>query len=202
MTTGGSKIRASPTSSTIDWKVDRSPISGMNCLGRLSRDSGQTRVPEPPHMMTGWILIVNSPVMRRHRARVFRLKTAVKATSRLYALVAARASRAGEKAAMPAQAAASASAKAAKASGQGKALRDRSGRKRGGQAGQRAEQRRRGKADCRLRARTGGREGEAARHDGAGADADQGEAGDAQRQSRLRRRRRRTRPRRPQTIRR
>src|ERR1700730_18865940 len=28
----------------------------MNCFGRLSRDSGQTRVPAPPHMMTGRIL--------------------------------------------------------------------------------------------------------------------------------------------------
>ena len=29
----------------LDRNVDRSPISGMNCLGRLSRDSGQTRCP-------------------------------------------------------------------------------------------------------------------------------------------------------------
>jgi hypothetical protein len=25
----------------------------MNCFGRVSRDSGQTRVPAPPHMITG-----------------------------------------------------------------------------------------------------------------------------------------------------
>src|SRR5260370_33841732 len=33
----------------------------MNWLGRLSRDSGQTRVPVPPHMITGRILLINSP---------------------------------------------------------------------------------------------------------------------------------------------
>src|SRR5271170_2536060 len=60
MTTAGSKIARSETTSTIDWKVDRSPISGMNCLGRLSRDSGQTRIPEPPHIITGWILLIDS----------------------------------------------------------------------------------------------------------------------------------------------
>src|SRR5208337_273286 len=60
MTTGGSKIARSPTMPTIDWKVDWSPISGMNCLGRLSRDSGQTRVPEPPHIITGRIFVIAS----------------------------------------------------------------------------------------------------------------------------------------------
>src|SRR3984885_5632578 len=30
----------------------------MNCLGIVSRDSGQTRVPVPPHMMTGCIFFV------------------------------------------------------------------------------------------------------------------------------------------------
>src|SRR5271165_6992444 len=59
MTMAGSKIARSETTPTIDWKVDRSPMSGMNCLGRLSRDSGQTRVPEPPHMITGWILLID-----------------------------------------------------------------------------------------------------------------------------------------------
>jgi hypothetical protein len=39
------------------WKVERWPTSGMNCLGRVSRDSGHTRVPEPPHMMIRNILI-------------------------------------------------------------------------------------------------------------------------------------------------
>src|SRR6516164_8469563 len=31
----------------------------MNCLGKLSRDSGHTRVPEPPHIITGRILAIN-----------------------------------------------------------------------------------------------------------------------------------------------
>ncbi|WP_292177946.1 hypothetical protein [Brevundimonas sp.] len=29
------------------------PAKGMNCLGREGRDAGHSRVPEPPHMMTG-----------------------------------------------------------------------------------------------------------------------------------------------------
>ena len=29
----------------------------MNCLGKLSRDSGHMRVPDPPHMITGMILV-------------------------------------------------------------------------------------------------------------------------------------------------
>lgn len=33
----------------------------MNCFGRLSRDSGQTLVPEPPHMMIGRIFKCLSP---------------------------------------------------------------------------------------------------------------------------------------------
>jgi hypothetical protein len=37
------------------WKMESKPIKEINCLGRLSCDSGQTRVPEPPHMMTGRI---------------------------------------------------------------------------------------------------------------------------------------------------
>jgi hypothetical protein len=38
------------------------PMSGMNCLGRLLRYSGQTRVPEPPHMITGRILVISARV--------------------------------------------------------------------------------------------------------------------------------------------
>jgi hypothetical protein len=48
----------SPAGHTIDWNVDWPPISEMNCLGRLSRDSGQTRVPEPPHMIIGSIFLI------------------------------------------------------------------------------------------------------------------------------------------------
>src|SRR4051812_16695418 len=31
----------------------RSPVSASSCLGSSSRDSGQSRVPEPPERMTG-----------------------------------------------------------------------------------------------------------------------------------------------------
>ena len=92
ITTGGSKIDRSPTSPTTDWKVDRSPISGMNCLGRLSRDSGQTRVPEPPHMITGRILLIRLSMARKapNNQPAFCAKPAAEATPALYASLAAR----------------------------------------------------------------------------------------------------------------
>ena len=45
------------------------PISAMNCLGMVSRDSGQTRVPAPPHMMTGriFLAIFTSPSLAASR---------------------------------------------------------------------------------------------------------------------------------------
>ncbi len=39
----------------VTWKFERSSSRGMNCFGMLSRDAGHSRVPEPPHMMTGRI---------------------------------------------------------------------------------------------------------------------------------------------------
>ncbi len=33
----------------------------MNCFGMVSREAGQTRVPAPPHMITGMILFICSP---------------------------------------------------------------------------------------------------------------------------------------------
>ncbi len=44
-----------PKRLAVTWKLDRSSSSGMNCFGMLSRDAGHSRVPEPPHMMTGRI---------------------------------------------------------------------------------------------------------------------------------------------------
>src|SRR5271170_1056272 len=57
MMIGASKI-GSATRRIDSWKVERLPIRAMNCLGIVSRDSGQTRVPAPPHMMTGCICFV------------------------------------------------------------------------------------------------------------------------------------------------
>src|ERR1700732_3756688 len=54
MTIGVSNMPSASISVAI-WKVECGPTSEMNCFGRLSRDSGQTRVPVPPHMMTGRI---------------------------------------------------------------------------------------------------------------------------------------------------
>src|ERR1700730_17021097 len=54
MITGVSNTLSASIPVTI-WKVECGPTREMNCFGRLSRDSGQTRVPVPPHMMTGRI---------------------------------------------------------------------------------------------------------------------------------------------------
>src|SRR5262249_10115142 len=37
------------------WNVDACPTKGTNCLGMLSRETGHSRVPTPPHMITGII---------------------------------------------------------------------------------------------------------------------------------------------------
>ena len=37
------------------WKVDILSDKGTNCLGMLSRETGHSRVPAPPHMITGMI---------------------------------------------------------------------------------------------------------------------------------------------------
>jgi hypothetical protein len=39
----------------------------MNCFGMVSRDSGHTRVPAPPHMMTGrtFLAILTSTIRWR-----------------------------------------------------------------------------------------------------------------------------------------
>ena len=34
----------------------RSPFTACRGLGWYSRDSGQSRVPDPPHRITGWII--------------------------------------------------------------------------------------------------------------------------------------------------
>src|SRR5580704_15011829 len=65
MTIGSSKIARSERSLTTDWKVEDSPVRGMNCFGRLSRDSGQTRVPDPPHMITGMTFPIGPSIRRR-----------------------------------------------------------------------------------------------------------------------------------------
>ncbi|GJD81694.1 hypothetical protein NBEOAGPD_4948 [Methylobacterium gregans] len=45
----------SATRRAVAWKVDCSgSTSRANCLGMLSREAGHSRVPEPPHRITGW----------------------------------------------------------------------------------------------------------------------------------------------------
>src|SRR6266700_1740274 len=59
----GSQMRPSTC-----WKVDPSPTRGTNCFGMLSRETGQSRVPAPPHMITGmiWVGIDEIPGWSRH----------------------------------------------------------------------------------------------------------------------------------------
>ncbi len=54
--TSGFRKAGSAKRLAVTWKLDRSSSSGMNCFGMLSRDAGHSRVPEPPHMITGRIL--------------------------------------------------------------------------------------------------------------------------------------------------
>ena len=37
------------------------PEQAMNCFGMVSREAGQTRVPAPPHMITGMIFFIETP---------------------------------------------------------------------------------------------------------------------------------------------
>ena len=53
MTIGRPNTAGSDTRSIVSWKVERAPNSGRNCFGRPSRDAGHSRVPAPPHMMSG-----------------------------------------------------------------------------------------------------------------------------------------------------
>ncbi|GJE53506.1 hypothetical protein GOFOIKOB_6588 [Methylobacterium tardum] len=50
---------ASDTRASVAWNVERSAsTSRANCLGMLSREAGHSRVPVPPHRITGrtWLL--------------------------------------------------------------------------------------------------------------------------------------------------
>src|SRR5471032_355299 len=55
MTIGRSNSVASDTRRSVSWNVERTPNNGKNCLGWTSREAGQSRVPAPPHMISGTI---------------------------------------------------------------------------------------------------------------------------------------------------
>ena len=55
MTIGRSNNAASDTRLSVSWNVERAPNNGRNCFGRTSRDAGHSRVPAPPHMISGTI---------------------------------------------------------------------------------------------------------------------------------------------------
>jgi hypothetical protein len=51
---GGAKAGATARSA-VSCIIVRSDTSGQSCLGKLSRDTGHSRVPEPPDRITGTI---------------------------------------------------------------------------------------------------------------------------------------------------
>src|SRR3954447_20792882 len=53
MTIGRSNSALSETRTSVSWKVERAPNNGKNCFGRTSREAGHSRVPAPPHMISG-----------------------------------------------------------------------------------------------------------------------------------------------------
>ena len=55
MTIGRTNRSGSETRVSTCWKVDPVPTNGTNCFGMLSRETGHSRVPAPPHMITGTI---------------------------------------------------------------------------------------------------------------------------------------------------
>ena len=50
---GGGEAGRRGARSAVSCSSVRSESSGQSCLGKLSRDTGQSRVPEPPERMTG-----------------------------------------------------------------------------------------------------------------------------------------------------
>ena len=42
--------------SKVSWKRDFLSVNDKNCFGRIERDKGQRRDPEPPHNITGMII--------------------------------------------------------------------------------------------------------------------------------------------------
>ena len=64
---GEAEPRRRGRASAVSWSSVLAEISGQSCLGKLSRETGQSRVPEPPERMTG--TMGDSVLMRRHFAR-------------------------------------------------------------------------------------------------------------------------------------
>src|SRR5258708_10357773 len=55
ITIGRSNSVLSDTRKSVSWNVERAPNNGRNCFGRTSREAGHSRVPAPPHMISGII---------------------------------------------------------------------------------------------------------------------------------------------------
>src|ERR1700722_19145062 len=168
----------------------------MNCLGRLSRDSGHMRVPDPPHMITGMILVMHSsclpaPFAIDSRAPFLCNNRHVKAMPRFGGsdqrrLDFARRNRSsahdGEDGGGRRR---QDKCEGGERNRQRHRLRDGARRQRRGQTGQRAEQRGGGEPDRGSGGRLARGQRKAARDDRARADPYQGEARNAQRESGL-----------------
>src|SRR4051794_27972101 len=61
MTIGRSNNAASDTRDSVSWNVERGPNNGRNCFGCTWRDAGHSRVPAPPHMISGIIRLSIAP---------------------------------------------------------------------------------------------------------------------------------------------
>ena len=70
MTIASSKTDRSANIAAVRWKVEVSPRRGMNCFGIEARETGQSRVPEPPHMITG-VILCNVDIVRPPRKVLF-----------------------------------------------------------------------------------------------------------------------------------
>ncbi len=53
----GGVNRADPARNAVSVSIERSEVKGQNCFGKLLRETGQRRVPEPPERITGTILL-------------------------------------------------------------------------------------------------------------------------------------------------
>src|SRR5258706_15329546 len=61
ITIGRSNSAVSETRSSVFWNVDRAPNNGRNCFGWTAREAGHSRVPAPPHMISGTIRLSIGP---------------------------------------------------------------------------------------------------------------------------------------------
>ncbi len=55
---------------TVSCSMVSLPVSASNCLGYISRDSGQSRVPAPPDRITGINRVMIRPLQNAYHGRL------------------------------------------------------------------------------------------------------------------------------------